>query len=506
MVAKTKRYAKKANHVKKVYTSTELYRGDLDATSYRAFPHLNMISVSLADTTQQENKTQIIVSLLESDDVFSLVVNKLRKGISKNDIPWSKWETWGQVTVSTRALGKRGNILNIYAKYQTGRNNGKTAWFTFRNVTTDPQVLAHVVGQEHINVFNDAIARLYERNIGKTPIDVAEYAFVPDEAVSPRILVEKSLSYGTMLAYPVLDHMDESIMKVNNNKRVPPILSPFLRENDMASFTMKAFGKKNYRKDLVKAISGAIDTLYIVDAMALKNLVPTDWLITYLKDASKNKKASERFEHRFGGNLELSHRHKQMRLLFSSLTLVQRRRLLKSLDGQKPYLVKDTAHMLSTLKTSYSMIFAPGQIEGRSWDEVHDFLTITIRNIRTPLEEITMVPLAEKIEKLKYDTNLSLILPKTNYELIDWGKSMNHCIGSYTREAVNGSDVFVGIMEDNKMIGNAQIRVKDKSLVQVFGYRNKRLDNKVLKSFSDKLVSEEIIDEESLKRAGGYRS
>lgn len=473
MAAKTKR--KKSTQD---YTCVDLFVGNALESGY----HLSIPG---------QEETVVRISILQGQYSSTFIINRRREGISKNGVAWKKWEIWGTVVMSTRALNKAGEKkLNIYGKYRM-KEKGESPWFSFRNITSYPEMIRQIVSARYIPAFNREIERLVVENVGHPGIDVEQYTALPQHRHKTTGL-EPSL-YAVHVAYPVTRTMDKEL------DRIPSGLTKHFRNETMIDAIRSMYGKKLYRKDLVKAASEAPLPLISI-GLSLKGVVPVDWTINLFKNGSSV------LRHGLGPT-----QLKAFRSLFQSLTVYQQKALLNALINGTPgkkadsWAVHDTLRMWDILKERYNAHFAPGQIEGKTWHEIHNNFDLDLRRRQVSDQPIKKVKLAEKIDEVVLPDGYRLIQPKSTHEMINWGKEMSHCIGSYTREALDGKSVFLGIVKNETLIGNAQISVKDKRLVQVFGKHNKVLDSHTLQLFSKGLIDNKVLPETAFKHAFGYR-
>lgn len=483
----------KKNTVKKstqTYTCVDLFEGHAKDSGYH----------QIAITRQEE--TLVRISILQGQYSSTFIINRRRDGISKNGIPWKKWEVWGQVIMSTRALNKAGiKRLNLYGKYRM-QPGAPEKWHPFQNLTSNPHLFGTIVTDEYRLDVNREIQRLVKENIGIPVPDLNQYSSAtakthPDLTYRERAnLNKKSLDptlYPMHTAYPLTQTL------IRDTEPVPSGLVSHFRHDNMMDAVRSMYGSKLYRKDLVRAVSEAPLALASA-ALLLKGVVPIDWIINLLNDHKGFLVRAMPVAHR-----------PIFRAVFKALTPAQQKRFLNGLmsgdkgkDNVRDWIFVDTLRQFKRLKEEYNVNFAPGQITAKTWSEFHDDLTRDLSRRKVRDQPIEKVSLAKKIDKVVLSDGYSLVLPSTTHELIDWGRNMEHCIGSYTNEAVQGDSVFLGIIKDQKMIGNAQISVKNKRLVQVFGKRNSYLDKNTLEMFSKALVNNKVLPEDGFKNAYGF--
>lgn len=471
------------------YTCVDLFEGDAYHSAY---------SIGL----NYQERTPVRIAILQGQYSSTFVVNRRREGVSKNGIPWTKWEVWGQLIMSTRALNKAGvKKLNVYGKYRM-KEGGPGTWFPFRNITSQPEMIRKIVADPYMVHVNREIERLMTENIGIPEINVDDYATAtkgthPDldrlEREEFNRLKMPVHLYPTHMAYPVTRTMSKDLEKL------PSGMTGHFRHDNMMDAVRSMYGKKLYRKDLVKAVSEA-PLMQASFALHFKGIVPIDWIINLLNERPGA----------FPNSLPLE-QMKTMKSLFRAFTPAQQKRFFNGLTRVNPkesatqWEVMDVLRMFKNLNENYNANYAPGQLTARSWRELHNDLSrdLSRRGVRD--QPIEKVKLAEKIDQVELPEGYSLVLPRSTHELIDWGREMEHCIGSYTQEAVQGHSVFLGIVKDKTMIGNAQISVKQNRLVQIFGKRNRYLDKEILEVFSRGLIENDVLAKTGFKHAYGYQ-
>ncbi len=109
----------------------------------------------------------------------------------------------------------------------------------------------------------------------------------------------------------------------------------------------------------------------------------------------------------------------------------------------------------------------------RKLKDIHDYLTKEqwkLRNQDGPIQN------AQKLIDAKIDGtevgDMTLILPKTRYELIAWGQQMSNCIGSYYDVVNNGRTWIIGAKRGDKIIYGIEIEPSTREIRQFRGEYN----------------------------------
>lgn len=271
-----------------------------------------------------------------------------------------------------------------------------------------------------------------------------------------------------------------------------PSNMPALKESDPYEFINRVFGKKNYRKDLVKA---AFDTQpFIINfASQFRNYVPTDWLIEFMRN-HKNfvtplRREAEVYDLSFSIGL--------LRKAMPLLTQQEMRNLLRQeMTNRNIFLLRDTIERgVKRRLPELDYMFGYGRIHVpriRNFQNLHDiFWPNAVRqglnygyielpprpNLNT---EIPVTPVGKAIAQRPY-----MILPKTIQDLYDWSNYMHNCISGYAPDVVkNNSSIVLGaikydVAHDGKIIANFEVR--NNRLMQLLGKHNQILPDDLRK-------------------------
>jgi len=119
--------------------------------------------------------------------------------------------------------------------------------------------------------------------------------------------------------------------------------------------------------------------------------------------------------------------------------------------------------------------------------KIHDYVSKEYRKLQTKDFSLIDNIDAEVIEALDGAevAGMTIRVPKTNYELIEWGQYMHHCIAGYAQRMRNNQCLLLGIEKDNVLTYNVEIR--NNRVVQFQGKYNASPDNE------DKFVVEKFL-------------
>jgi ribosome-associated translation inhibitor RaiA len=95
-----------------------------------------------------------------------------------------------------------------------------------------------------------------------------------------------------------------------------------------------------------------------------------------------------------------------------------------------------------------------------SVDQIQKYLEREIKKLKNPEYDLnikTTFPKLEQLEKANAG-ELGFVLPKTNYDLIDWSKALSNCIHGYGQRVKNGETMVVAVVDKSgKMVYNLEI-------------------------------------------------
>lgn len=357
----------------------------------------------------QYHKTELGVArtVFRSDKAVTLITSTKIAGRNKHsNKPWYRWVDNSKIGIYRN---HKGNLIPFHT-YQGGYGAPDSVFFYLNN--------------------NNRRIRSESRN--------AMYAFA--DAATAQFGVT-----GLSSIYPVA-----GMYGLTSYLQMPPTLTSAMREENFRDFVVKVFGKKNIRKDLVKACAKT-DPATVALASQFRNLVPIDWIINFLRvneveaEVDDEYRGRDRYTTQMLGNLRKN--------ILPRLDPKSYRRLLQNrILFQTWYQIVDITRV-DNWQTDRT-IFA------RNWLELHDgmFPRGMGRVIYTPFEdkEIELIPEAKRIDDLKTDNFLIHPAHHTS-EMAKWGDYMNNCIAGYRNRAVDGKGIYGAVYAGEKLKANFEI-------------------------------------------------
>lgn len=262
--------------------------------------------------------------------------------------------------------------------------------------------------------------------------------------------------------YPI-----SNLYSIKTYSTIPPNLITEMRACDIMEFTSRAFGKSNYRKDLVRAVA-ASDPYLVSLASCFRGLVPADWIIKFLNESKDPFNKIIACDLRGLREVLLRIDPRSYRRMLNRPFENDQERLLE--DVCETYR-KDKKRKVKNNDDDLRLFRNRDMISPHSFTELHDLLLNNrSRYYNDVSEEITQTKLASKIDG-KIRKGLRIYTAKHTDEMLNWSNIMNNCIGMYATSAVSGRSVYGCVFNSHdKMIANFEIR--EKELVQLLGPRN----------------------------------
>lgn len=276
--------------------------------------------------------------------------------------------------------------------------------------------------------------------------------------------------------YPLAKHYD-----ITDYNSIPYSLIRPMREEDFKAFLAMTFGKSNLRKDLIKAAAVSNPNV-LAYARHFRGLVPVDWIVNFLRLNEKDETYGR-----------LNRSTERVRELFYSTD----QRTLRNLLNQR--LNINTFYTINELyptRPGWDHLFHYENVRDqvfRNWNGIHDAVyTPPARAVRKPIEEgpIELIPLAKKLDGARAG-NLRIKAADHTELMVKWSSQMNNCISSYREIARQGNGLYLGIYQDDALVGN--IEIKGKTVAQMLGKYNKALDNDARTTLESLLKANNVI-------------
>lgn len=443
------------------------------------------------------------LALISGEETSTFFVRKKFSGVSESGKKWSRWSDLAMLVISVKPDRSGTRRLNLYVKYR----QNQTFTVCFRNGTPTFHSL-HSTFFNYSDLLSEIAkecVRLYEKHIGPVPDGISDYPakytplLLAYPMVRSRVAIEKSYGRTKMDLNYTQRHLNMRTLNTN------PAHGLSIRSSTEMEFALKTFGKLNYRKDLVKAVSNA-ELGLIHYARHFRNLVPTDWIVKFLQETTLARGTEDQRDiQKHLTDLNSSDLRKFLQDVPQNIL---KRILTRQTVALAPQYwgmeISDTIQSYQIIAENVDSVDFSAVKKVNTWKELHDHFDQEVRRLKTTNRVIPLTPLSKKIVEMPENETFKIILPPDTDTLRTWGSKMNHCIGSYASNAISGSDVFIGIIKDDKMIGNAQIHNKTGNLIQIFGKHNQRIEATTLQSVVGTLVKKKVVSKSSLKSAIGY--
>lgn len=238
-------------------------------------------------------------------------------------------------------------------------------------------------------------------------------------------------------------------------------LTPYLNSSDATELTQRYF-RSYTRKDLIRAVGEVATwtnprTASAVTQVArgMVSLVPVDWVVEWMKAEGS------RSEHSFTSP-------KEVRRLFKTATDMQIRRALRNSPGQMQYL-RDGLRSLEQIHTTEPQ-YRVSDLQFRDFKDLHDLLSRDYDKIKHKPRPVKYEKKAGKFAG-SYE-GFEIIAPETSYDLVEWGRTMSNCIGSYGHDASSGRTLLYAVMDQGKMVANIELD-RSGNIRQLLGKHNR---------------------------------
>lgn len=423
------------------------------------------------------------------------------RGISlRNHVKYSHWN-WDNRTIFRRT--KSGRITATRFDHK-GRDKAMSS--------------AHVKGRERSR-YDDDLTTIktdaFFSTDARYPSEVADLIF--EYLGEPRARKE---FYPLAEEYRLFEHIAD-----------PKFIAAFELSETPRDLALKLFGKKNFRKPLVKATAQA-DVRYLYMAWCLRSKeVPIEWFINYLREHPRDNETDDeaRRDRWFRPNPAKGMRDHLRRLDSRSIrrilhedwnqTLVNdipRQRVdpnlthVDSLEDLHNKEIAYTHHMqriereikaakdarerarmerywaspegqarrarelaeAEARRTEEERIRAERE---RQWEEERKKWEEEMRKANAA----RFAARDEAVKKLSGTRKgIKWVVGKDGKQLTEWGTLMNNCIGGYSHHITNATGILLGFYRGDKLIANAEIDIANDGsmrIVQLLGERSRNL-------------------------------
>lgn len=342
-----------------------------------------------------------------SDDCIAVLEGTLKTGLSKNGKKWSKWNNTSKTFYSVR-----GGSMRVYRKVQQGavmRGNRRVRPWIMRDVTATVHRKPLDLNEEGVQFF----FQHFDRLTGKQSDSVQHFS----DRISHNIF---PLTRENLWWQPVQG------------------ITPALRQESLRAMIEVALGKSRYRKDVARSLADSRNLTGLQVATAVKSLVPTDWLVPALN--IRNITDIGPFEMR------------SLKGMFSRLTPNQRRLLLADIPNAELYDFWDSLRGFHNIPDGAELP------RDTNWRDLHNTINPIARRFAGQRENVVIEQTgpSAKIDGLRIG-DMVIQSAKETHELVDWGARMNHCIGSYGREAASGSSHLFALWNGENLVANLEL-------------------------------------------------
>ncbi|RBT46669.1 hypothetical protein EB10_02821 [Enterococcus hirae] len=134
---------------------------------------------------------------------------------------------------------------------------------------------------------------------------------------------------------------------------------------------------------------------------------------------------------------------------------------------------------------THSLVVMPRNLEVK-----HDEAVNVFNQLKIELEEKAYRERLEKIKKLEQEIDEYMFLvPKKLEEIVEEGKNLNHCVGSYVEKHKTGETTIIFMRKKESQDQSLYtIEYKNKHIVQIQGYKNKEVIPEKVREVANKWV------------------
>lgn len=389
------------------------------------------------------------------------------------------WKNDNMVRVTTSALIKGTNRKSgkTYARWHTD-----SAYGFYRNPT------GNIIGYGvHFAPGGKKIIRR-EPHIPFNVLEITNTAYAPMHRVFKETCAEVLGITATADIYPIMSHY--GMAKYENMHQD---LRFSMRASNTREFVERLFGKKNYRRDLVRAVGNCQTPEVLAYASAFRGIVPVDWIVDFINSTEPYADHWAMYGIRSTGEADA------LRRALGMMDPRSYRLLLRDSFGlQNARLTRDSIRYFKGLLARPDLPPQTADLGGkriRTWVELHDEIYGIRRRANGELvhqprlyradfkpfedQDITLTPLAQALDN-KQAGEYTLVPAKHTSIMTEWGGLMNNCIGGYRQAALSHQGIYGGVYKGETLIANFEI--KDGGLSQLLARFNQPLADSTRKT------------------------
>jgi hypothetical protein len=439
---------------------------------------------------KEEDYARIIYNVYVKDHVVTIKQQEHVSGVAESGKKWQRWKNLSirSYSLKTEKFGK--SLLRVYdiaGTRKAAAHRPKIENVTATAVLTRPQIAssyrAHLnTGQmEQLSRIALFDGRVFDTTDTRTTANLFAWWMVLKKYSEANPDVDlQSLAVSRLvhrMAYPVMELFAEKGFIGEGLYEAPRPLyyaprhydeGRMLRtgshllfcEPNLRAFTQKLVGKRNVRKDLMKAVAESEFFAPLELIHRLRNAVPTDWLIMLVKDPKKYVITTALIERTYDPE---EYSFKYITDLLAKTTETNRKRLLLAVftNNREDMHFRDTLRMLHTFaEEKHDIDEQMENLSFRSWKELHDSLSRALQFIKNkpkPFEQDGLMGELDGFEYTFEGKQYKIVSPKWSSELFDWGNQMSNCIGGYTSSVLAGHTTVFAVYEDGEMLANMEV-------------------------------------------------
>lgn len=442
----------------------------ISTRDYRTTPQFQSLPDMLPRyISKKGNQTKIEilrdhVDLIENPNSVMLITSQLLRGTTESGKKWVRWNNATKDILSAKP-NKAGNIRLNYL-YYTPRGG-------FKNHTPYPDLYARFLNGESYGTIHAFLKRIMPERYD---------------------VWNRESSLNRTLFYPGYLHSEITVEPA----QMLPKLRVALREENAIDMTISAFGKRLYRKDLVKSMATCRFATNVELAIQIKNLMKTDWLVEIMRH-EQSLDTGVRSRGVMPPDLG-----RYFPVVVAHIPEHRRRRFVLSLANNHRQFNADALIMGTQLPVERFE-------DVRTIADLHEMGVANrpVRHLPTggmyapPVRyDIELNDLSKKYDGIETDDGLRIVAPANSETLSEWSRYMGNCISGYADQAAKGYTNLGAVYDGDKLIANFEIDPKG-NLKQLLGKYNTHLDLSEQSDIIDALEENGAITDLTLKHAWG---